>query len=121
MLRVLMLLYCGNNGFDNRKYWNLRKEKFRWQEITRDIEQYLPVIAVSTGLRFADLLRTNYGLQLLMLLLGRYFQPLIVVSPNFSQKLKMIPCNIHQISNLQRNHLVSFQFAVIDGGSIGGV
>ena len=25
----------------------------------------------------------------------------------------MIPCNIHQISNLQRNHLVSFQFAVI--------
>ena len=29
-------------------------------------EQYLPVIAVSTGLRFTDLLRTNYGLQLLM-------------------------------------------------------
>ena len=43
-----------------------RKEEFRWQELTRDVEQYLPVIAVSTGLRFADLLRTNYGLQLLM-------------------------------------------------------
>lgn len=98
-----------------------RKEEFRWQELTRDVEQYLPVIAVSTGLRFADLLHTNYGLQLLTLLLGRYVQPLIAVSPNFSQKLKMIPCNIHQISNLQRNHLIRFQFAVIDGGSIGGI
>lgn len=43
-----------------------RKEEFRWQELTRDVEQYLLVIAVSTGLRFTDLLRTNYGLQLLM-------------------------------------------------------
>ena len=37
-----------------------RKEEFRWQELTRDVEQYLPAIAVSTGLRFEDPPRTNW-------------------------------------------------------------